>query len=365
MIIYRYLSKEIVSTLFVVTTVLMVAFLSQQVVRYLNYVAIGKVSNHVLLQLIGFEVPFLFSLLLPLGLYLSILLALGRLSADNEMTVLRMSGFSSKNLLQLITGIALIVSLIVFILMLWVNPWISLKRQQIMTNDDVAMHLVQTLAPGRFQGSPDGRYVMYVEKMSRDHQRAENVFLAEEKKIQKEQEHAWMLVFAELGYQMKDKDSGEQFFVTTDGHRYEGTPGQNNYKIIQFKKYAVRLPTNDTHTVHQEDESLSTLELWQDYKNPKKAAELQWRFSMALSALLLAFLAVSFSGMRRRQAKYFILLPAVFIYIVYINLLFIARHWLDQGEVPVWMGMWWPHVLFLFLILCILFFKNKRGSRHD
>src|SRR5207244_11430307 len=42
--------------------------------------------------------------------------------------------------------------------------------------------LFRSLIPGRFQATPDGRHVMYVEKLSRDRQRAENIFMAEEKK---------------------------------------------------------------------------------------------------------------------------------------------------------------------------------------
>lgn len=361
MIIKRYISREVIYTLLAVTLVFLMLFLSQQVVRYLNYVVIGKIATDVLLQLISFEIPYLLAILLPLGLYLGILLAYGRMYAENEMSILQMCGFGVQQLRRLTIAIAIIVAAAVLVLMLWINPWISAKRQQLMESDEATFHLIQTLIPGRFQASPDGRHVMYVEKLSRDHQRAQNVFLAQEKKDPNDEEaqSSWMLVLANQGYQVKDKDSPDQFFVTADGYRYEGTPGQSDYKIIQFKKYAVRIQQNDVHATHLENETLSTLALWQDYKNPKRAAEFQWRFSFAISALLLALLAVPLSAVRPRQGRYFILLPAILIYIVYVNMLFIARHWVEQNIVPVSIGMWWVHGVLLLIVLTIMFFSAR------
>lgn len=359
MIITRYLSKEVINAMLMVTIVLLLAFLSQQVVRYLNFVVIGKIATNVLLELVSFEVPYLLSFLLPLGLYLGILLAYGRLYADNEMAILQLCGYGHRRILNLTMVIAVAIAGIVLVLMLWVNPWISAIRQQVMESDDVTVHLVQTLIPGRFQASQDGSHVMYVEKLSRDHMRAENVFLAQEKKYTEDEteQSSWALTLANEGYQEKNKDGN--FFVMADGYRYDGLPGHNDFKIIQFKKYYVRIPSNEEHISHQQVETLSTLQLWLQSADPKYAAELQWRISIALSSLLLAFLAVPLSKVRPRHGRYLALLPAVLIYIIYINLLFIARRWLEQGVVPPIIGMWWVHFLILFLALISMTLSTK------
>lgn len=361
MIIKRYISKEIALTLFAVTLVLLMLFLSQQVVRYLNYVVIGKIATNVLMQLISYEVPYLLAILLPLGLYLGILLTYGRMYAENEMSILQMCGFGASKLRGLTFVIASVVAAFVLILMIWINPMISAKRQQLMASDEATLHLIQTLIPGRFQASPDGRHVMYVEKLSRDHSRAENVFLAQEKKNPEDDDaqSSWMLVLANQGYQVKDKESPDQFFVTADGYRYEGTPGESDYKIIQFKKYAVRIPQNDVHAAHLENETLSMTDLWHNYNDPKRAAEFQWRFSFGIAALLLALLAVPMSAVRPRQGRYLTLLPAILIYIVYINMLFIGRHWVEQGTVPVTLGIWWVHGVLALLVMTIMFFSSR------
>ena len=353
MIITRYLTKEVLNAMFAVTALLLLAFLSQQMVRYLNYVAVGKIPTNILFELVSFEIPYLLAFLLPLGLYLGLLFAYGRLYADNEMTILQMCGFSQLRLIRLTLYLALMVAGVVLVLMLWVNPLVSEKRQQVMESDEATLHLIQTLMPGRFQVSPDGRYVMYVEKLSRDHERAENVFLAQEKKNEDEtKQSSWMLVTADQGYQMKDPVSKDQVFVTEDGYRYEGTPGENDYRVTQFKKYMVRLPQNDIRSTYQESESKTTAALWQDYQNPFGAAELQWRFSMAIATLLLALLAVPLSHLKPRQGRYIVFLAAILIYIIYVNILLLSRRWIEDGMISISIGMWWVHaLLFLFILL--------------
>ena len=362
MIIQRYLTKEVVTTMAAVITVLMLAFLSQQVVRYLNYVAVGKIATSVLLELVSFEIPYLLALLLPLALYLGILLSYGRMYAEQEMAILNMSGFNDRRLLRLTAMIATGVALFVLFLMLWVNPWVSLKRQEVMASDEATLHMIETLMPGRFQVSPDGNHVMYVENLSRDHKRAQNVFIAQQKADPEQPEqNQWTLIIADQGYQTKMKHIAEPFFVTVDGYRYEGKPGQNDYKIIKYKTYAIRIPQVDSHIIHPEDESLSVTALWQDYRNPKHAAALQWRISVALSALLLALLAAPLSAVRPRKSRFFMLLPAILIYIIYINLLFVARHWVEKGGVTT-LGMWWVHALMLAAVLVLLLIRSRQWN---
>lgn len=363
MIIQRYVTREVVNAMAAVTAVLMLAFVSQQIVRYLNYVAVGKIATGVLLELVSFEIPYLLALLAPLALYLGILLALGRLYSDQEMAILNMSGFSDQRVFRLTAAIAAVIGGGVLILMLWVNPWISLKRQQVMTSDEATLHMIETLMPGRFQVSPDGKHVMYVESLSRDHQRAQNVFLAQQVTDPDHPDMSlWTLLYADQGYQKKIKNIPEPFFVMQDGYRYEGVPGENDYKIIQYKSYAIRLPQPETRIVHPEDEALSVSALWDDYGNPKRAAELQWRFSVAISVVLLAMLAVPLSVVRPRKSRFIILLPALLIYIIYFNLLVAARHWVERSASVPFLGMWWVHLLMLGLVFSVMVMRKRQWN---
>lgn len=363
MIIKRYLTKEVVMNMMAVIAVLMLAFVGQQIVRYLNFVAIGKIATSVLLKLVSFEIPYLLAILLPLAFFLGILLAYGRMYADQEMAILNMSGFGERQVTVLTFLISLVIAGFVLILMLWVNPWISMKRQAVMQSDEATLHMIETLMPGRFQVSPNGNHVMYVESLSRDHKRAQNVFIAEQKKISTQPEqYQWMLISAEQGYQAHFKHIPDPFFVTADGYRYEGTPGQNDYKIIKFKTYAIRIPQADVRIMHPENEAMSVSSLWDHYRTPKLAAELQWRISVALSVIVLAMLAVPLSLVRPRKSRYFILLPAIIFYIIYFNLLIVARHWVERAPVVSGLGMAWVHVAMLLFVLLLVFLRRRQWT---
>lgn len=352
MIISRYLTKEIFSALLAVTLVLLLIFLSNQLVRYLSYAAAGKIAAHIVLKLLGFEIPYLLALLLPLGLYLGIILAYGRLYADSEMPVLNSSGMGLKQLLRIASYVAIVVVIVVAALTLWVNPKIAQRKISGLSQDT----LIDTLQPGRFQVIHDGRWVVYVEQISRNRQEAKNLFIAEEKPSVNGVQ-SWTVVSAAQGFEESyHTETGKQNYIaSTDGYRYDGAPGENAYKIIHFKKYGVRIPTTTINTTHQQQESIPTTELFHDYQDAAKAAELQWRLSMPISALILTLLAVPLSRVRPRQGRYSHLFPAMLIYIIYINLLFVARNWVvEESTLGAMLGMWWVHLLLLGIAMILL-----------
>lgn len=355
MIISRYLTKEILNTLLAVTFVLLLIFLSNQLVRYLSYAAAGKLGANILFQLMGFEIPYLLALLLPLSLYLGIILAYGRMYAESEMRVLHACGLSVKKLIGMTSAITLVTASVVFMLTLWVNPWLSSEKEKLIARSISTDNLLDTIMPGRFKVSSDGKRVVYVESVKRGYKQANNVFIADQgAKAADGNGAAWTIVSADKGSQWTDKATQDRFLVASDGYRYEGKAGQNDFKIIQFKKYAIRIPYSTATSKRQEQESIPTNTLFKNYKKSEHAAELQWRFSIPLSVLLLGLLAIPFSHVGPRQSRYSQLIPAILIYIVYINLLFVARNWVELGFLPTWIGMWWVHLIVLSLATILL-----------
>jgi lipopolysaccharide export system permease protein len=293
-----------------------------------------------------------------LGLYLGILLVYGRLYADNELRVMQAYGLSTAKLCK-ITGIfSAWVMVLVIGLTFWVNPLIASQKDKLIAKGISTQNLFDSLLPGRFQLSGDDRRVIYVERVSRDHKEAQNIFVAEQKKKSADdsesENNAWAVLSAARGYQARDPATHDRFVVATDGYRYEGIPGQLDYKIIQFKKYAIRIPNQELHSSRQLEEAIPTAALFKNNQDPKHAAELQWRISLPISLLLLAIFAIPMSYVRPRQGRYAQILPAILIYVVYVNLLFVARDWVEHDYLPRWLGMWWVHGLFLILIIAFI-----------
>ncbi len=47
------------------------------------------------------------------------------------------------------------------------------------------------------------------------------------------------VVVAKTGREITDATSGDRFLVLDDGARYDGTPGQGDYRMIVFERYAI------------------------------------------------------------------------------------------------------------------------------
>ncbi len=356
MIIFRYLTREIFAAMCSIAGILLLIFLCNQFVRYLNQAALGKFAGSVLLSLLAIEIPHLLAVLLPLALFLGILLAYGRLYSDNEMLILNSCGLSRIKLTTLTLPIACLVAAIVALLSLWLNPQLLVYRDRALMQTGAAL-VLQTTLPGQFQESDDGKRVLYVENTSSDHQHMQNLFFAQlDDAPQSATLQPWVIVTAQSGYQIKDPKTGTQFFVTTNGRRYQGTPGNKDFQIAQFGSYKLPI-NNEVRDFSHAQETFTTKDLLRPTNNPDekmaRIAELEWRLSLPLSALLLTLLAIPLSRVKPRKSKYSQLLPAILIYATYVNLLVFARNWVMGGSIPLSLGLWWIHALLLILIILL------------
>lgn len=354
MLIFRYLVKEVFIALAALTTILLLIFMSNQLIQYLNRAASGQIPGVLILKLMMLELPTLLSLLLPLGFYVALLIAYGRLYAESEMTVLQACGYGPSQLLKHSLIMAVVVSLFVTVIMMWVSPIIALDRARLLQTTGIQT-LIKTIMPGRFHAFSGDRQVFYVESMNRDHTVAENVFFA--KLVPKADKEEWDIVWAEKAYAKTDQKTFEDYVILQQGKKYQGIPGHADYQVARFKTYQSRLP-HPTTTVKNDIRTVSTRSLWPlNNRDLHKAAELQWRLSIPLMVLTLTLVGVPLSRVNPRAGKYAKLLPAIIVFIVYANAMFVVRDWIVIGKIPVWLGLWWLHLLVALLGL-ILIWRN-------
>ena len=358
MILFRYLAKEVGTTLIALTSILILIFMSNQMILYLNGAANGRIPGGLVLKLMMLELPNLLCLLLPLGFYFSILVAYGRLYADSEMVVLQACGYSSGRLLMHTFWMALAVTAFIAV-MLSYNPEISLQRNKILQATGLQT-LIQTVIPGRFRAVMNDQYVFYVESMNAKHTQAQGVFVA--KRADRAGHSGWDVLIARHAEAKKDPDTGEEYLILTDGENYQGQPGRADYQIATFRQYEARLP-HQTMLAKKDIRMLPFSQLlpWSS-ADPEKSAELQWRISIPLMVFCLTILGVPLSRVNPRSGKYAKLLPGVVLAFIYADLMFVARGWVAANKIPVWLGMWWLHALVILLGLGLLWRQRVSGS---
>lgn len=358
MIVFRYLSREVLVTLSAVSAVLLVIIMSGRFIKYLAQAASGMLDPGVLFMIMGFRMPGFLQLILPLGLFLGILLAYGRLYLESEMTVLAATGMSQRRLLWMTLAPATLVALLVAWLSLGLAPQGS-ARVALIANQQDALTEFDTLVPGRFQALRDGSRITYTETLSEDRARLGGVFISEKRMSQdKTKQQGISVLVAEKGHQEVRPD-GTRYLILENGYRYDGNPGEANYRAIKYDTYGALLPKPEISEEVTDREAIPTRDLFGN-DNPRYKAELQWRLSLPLLVFIVTLMAVPLSRANPRQGRFLKLLPAILLYMAYLTILIAARGAVDRGKIPFGLGLWWVHLLFLGIGLMLLYWEPLR-----
>lgn len=358
MIIFRYLSRDLLITALAVSAVLLTIFLSGKFSDYLDDAAQGKLAVDVLFTIIAYRMPNLLELILPLGFYLAILLAYGRMYIESEMVVLSATGMSQWQLVRMTMVPAIIVAVIVALFSFWLSPLGAQLTQQTLAEQRNRSEF-ESLQEGRFQAIGQGRIMTYVQQVSSDNKRLEKVFVA-----QQDGQITSTVVVAETGAQAYNQEYGQRYLILNNGHRYEGQPGTNEFTVTNFSEWGRYLPpTTSVAEIESKADAKTTAELIAANDLESKAT-LQWRISMPLMVLVATLLAVPLSKTNPRQGRYLKMLPAILIYIFYLAFLINARSAVADGSLSHMIGLWAVHVPFLAIALLMLNWESLSLSRN-
>ncbi len=359
MIIFRYLSRELLITLGAVSAVLLLIVMSGRFIKYLAQAAQGILDPGVLFTVITYRMPGFLQLILPLGLFLGILLTYGRLYLESEITVLSATGMSQQRLLAYTMGPALLVAVVVGVLGFWLTPLGLGKVERILDEQD-SLTEFDTLVPGRFQTLKDGTRVTYTQELSKDRALLHNVFISETVMSHEDGKtpRGLAVLVADQGRQLLRPD-GSRYLVLENGWRYDGRPGQADYRVIQYDTYGVLLARPSVVIGVGEMEAMPTSQLWGSSER-KYQAELQWRISLPILVFIVTLLAVPLAKVNPRQGRYLKLLPAILLYMAYLASLIAVRGALNKGRLPLSLGFWWVHLLFLSIGLVIFYWDSIR-----
>ncbi len=363
-ILDRYLTKEMYSTFAAVTGILLVIALSNRFVIYLAKAASGALPLALVLKVVALYIPELLAYLMPLGFFMAILFAYGRLHADSEMRVLATSGLSFQSILSLIIKNALILLVLTASLSLWLIPASALYREKTLAIGE-AVGMMHAIVPGRFQSLDEGRLVFYVERTSMDHKVLHNVFIAEQP-LDSSSLDKWTIITADSAYLEQAKKDKNFNLLLNKGYRYSGIAGGLEYTLVKFAEYG-RSILPSIEAVPDLLKIKSSLALLFSTKI-EDMAELHWRLAFPITLPILALFGLALSRVDPRQGRFAKFLPAIFIYIIYYNLLILGKRWLSIGRVPSFVGIWWVHLLMLgFAILLLLdesgFWQAYRARR--
>ena len=331
----RYLLREVTWTFVAVTGVLLIVLLSNQFARVLGQAAASGFPVEIVMTLIGLTTLQQLTVLVPIGLFLGIVLALGRLYHESEMTAMTACGVGPLRIYRPIALLAVFVAVLLAVLSFRVVPAAWTKSSDL-RNEATRAAQFGALEPGRFRSFAGGDAVFYAERVEPTGE-LYGVF------VQRSIGDKIEVAMADRAVQ-RGAGQPEQMFILYDGRRYEGVPGAPNWRIVEFREHGIPVRLPDAKTGKSKIEMKSTATLLGS-GDPKDRAELAWRTAVPVMALVLMVLAVPLARLRPRQGRFARVAFAVLAYFVYSNLLAAVRVWIQKDSPAGQLGLWWVHLL--------------------
>lgn len=357
MIIERYIHREILQRLLWIAGLLILITTTNKFVDYLADAASGRIPAGFVLELLWYRMLAMQPDVMPLLIFLSVTLAMARLTQDNELIVLTAAGFGRNRQLKVVLRFTVVFSLLVISVSFFIAPWAELKVKDLKIRAWEEAN-ISALTSGQFKEINKGKSVVYIENLSDDKMSMQNVFLHINEKGKES------VLKSDSAYFDIDKNTGNRFIVFKKGRRYLGIPGKLDYQTTEYEKYGALIELSERKRSDYDPVSMSTVRLLLS-PEPKYQAELQWRISSVLICILLSVLGVFLNQYPFGQKPFALLLLGILIYFIYTNLLGISGTLVEREYLPTYIGLWWVHVAMIIVILIInrvITYQHKRNT---
>jgi lipopolysaccharide export system permease protein len=275
-----------------------------------------------------------------------VVVALGRLYKDSEMTALFACGVSPTRVIRPVLYTALAIAVVVASLSLFIRPWAYDKYYKLKAHAEASFDLTR-MNGGTFYETEQGARVIYAETVDHQQDEAQRVF------IRTQRDDTLQVIYARQANQSLDRASGKQILIFSHGYLYEFSRTGEAGRVIQFEQSAMPLEPKENLQLKYRVKSASTGSIARS-DNSEEIAEFQWRLSAPLATVLLAMLGVPLSRSSPRRGKYAKVTTAVVIFAVYYNLSALAKKWVEKGVLDTIPGMWWMQLILAGLLLVLL-----------
>ena len=227
----RYVFRTTMGAFVITLVSLTVVMWFTQAIREFDLITSQRQTVFVFIGITGLLIPLLVMMIAPISLVLAVAHVLNKLSSDSEIIVMNAAGVSPWRLVSPFIAAALVVSLLVSVIAVYVSPlslrelrdWVTQVRADILTN------IVQ---PGRF-ATVGGNLTFHIADR-RPNGLLLGIFLDDRRDPN---EHATYL--AEQGEIVKN-DTGS-FLVLEKGSVQRLEAGQRDPRIVTFDRYAFDL----------------------------------------------------------------------------------------------------------------------------
>jgi lipopolysaccharide export system permease protein len=366
-IISRYIFKEIVFPFIIILFVLTFVLLMGKMLQIMDLIVNKGISIFTIAKLISFLLPAFMLFTIPIALLIAILIAMGRLSADNEITVLKASGVS---LTQIYYPVA-IASLITFVITIFVGyflvPQSNFATKRLLftiAQQNASIGIKEKVFNADFKG-----ILLYAETIPPKGDFMENVMISDNR-IRGEQN----TILAKKAYLFADADSMTVMLRLENGSIHSVSSDFKNYRKIDFKIYDINLDLSSAISGISENSKTSVEmtmgELLEKMRKPgldeaairELAIEVHKKFSIPLSCILFGLLALPLGIKSHRAVKSRGVAIAIIVVSIYYLLRIGGEAFVETGYLSPEVGVWTPNIIFALLGIYLFYMADREIS---
>ncbi len=352
--IERYIFVEVLKPLAAVLGILVGLFACFSSARYLAEAITETLGLALMLKLVFLKTVIALEVLIPVALYVSIIIGLGRMHRDQEIIAMRAAGINGTRIIRAILWLAIPVGLIVGLLSVVGRPWAYADSYLLDAKANAELNTDRFQA-GRFYGNEDSGRVVYINSKNESSGQMNDVFHYIDRDNAKE------IIVSNRAFQEPAKEGVRNELHLFDGSIHRLMYGEKKDEVITFGKLVLYIDNAEEDIGYKLKAAATTDLMHSDEAND--VAELQWRISRPLATILLALIAVPLSRSSPRQGRNEKIFTAAMIFALYYNLSGLARTWVEQGVVGSFPGIWWLQAVLLVLVAVMLLPEFKPGRR--
>jgi len=362
-ILTRYILREVTAHALIGVTVFTFVLFTRDLGQILELVVRNSAPLPSVAQVFFFILPIAFTISIPAGVLVGILIGLSRLAADSEITAMRASGIGVWTFLRVVSIFAIGAWLLALFNGVYLAPQsqAAMARLQDRLKSSQASFEVQPRV--FYEGFP--QLVLYVQNVREAPGAAiwKGVFIADTSIPS-----APRITLAEQGILVSEGPSTLHLHLT-NGSTHEIDPKDpDHYQISTFEQTDLPIPVPQAESKEQEVapvSQLSTTELWRqasDRKNPQSRWELiefHRRFALPTSCLVLALVGIPLGLSSKKGGKSAGFVLTILLVFAYYSLSLVGISLARQGRLSPTFGVWLANLVF-FLGGAFLLWRAER-----
>ena len=348
-ILTLYIIREISSLFLLGIVIFTLVLLMGRLITLTDLVVSHGVPLADVCRMIMYLVPSFLVVTIPMAFLLAVLLAFGRLSADNEIVVIKASGISLVRIMPPVIFCATVAGLLTLGASVIGVPWGNSAFKEL-SLQVVKRNITATIREKTFWDDIPG-VVMYTDTYDEPGHMLKGVVIHDGRNPDRP-----MTIFAHDGVISSGAESQALLLSLHDGSIHmAGNKGL--YRLVHFGEYVMMAGEKKNSEILRNEADMWISELRGRIDDPgttvkdrlKVMAELYSRFTFPFASLVFAILAVPLGIRNRRSGKSGGFTVSISIILVYYVLMSVMRTVAERGVLPPVVALWIPNMVFFVL----------------